>query len=180
MLRIADLQFAVVRCWLEAYCHPDKMQWDLAVECASHPEGRFHGHEPNLSLSLFETPPEALRRWIDLAPRDVRWLEKNDTDVTPSGMLYIFEHTPVFECRARCYHDAGKMQVELAGKCVVYFDEHYGTNLDLYLGSSVVFRGVWFGRRPESECRNEIARFLNADDFEFSPTEDGVSMLTPK
>src|SRR6516165_466176 len=135
MLRIADLVFAVVSCRLEAYCHPDKMQWDIQVECAPHPDRKFHGHEPNLSLSLFETPPDALRHWTELAPREVRWVERNDTDVTPSGMLYIFEHTPIFECHASCNSHAGKMQVELDGKCDVYFDEQYDTNLDIHLDS---------------------------------------------
>lgn len=180
MLRIADLAFAVVNCRLEAFCDTDKMSWDIQVECAPHPDGKFHGHGPNLSLSLFETLPEAFRHWTGLAPREVRWVEKNDTDVTPSGMLYIFEHTPTFDCHARLYNDAGEMHVELDGKCDVYFDEYYDTNLDLHLDSAVVFRGVWFGGRPESACRNEISRFLNPDDFDFSPTEHGVSMLTPK
>lgn len=179
MLRIADLEFAVASCRLEAYCHTDKMLWDIQVECASHPDRKFHGHQPNLSLSLFETPPAAFRRWTELIPREVRWVNKNDTDVTPSGTLYIFEHTPIFECRARCSIVAGKMQVELDGKCDVHFDEQYDTNLELHLDSAVIFRGVWFGRQPESDCRSEIARFLNPDDFEFSPTEHGVSMLTP-
>jgi hypothetical protein len=156
------------------------MKWDIEVECAPHPERKFHGHGPKLSLSLFETPPNAFSHWTSLVPRDVRWAEKNDTDVTPSGMLYVFEHTPIFECHARCFDEAGKMQVALDGKCGVYYDEHYGTNLDLHLDSSVVFRGVWYGRRSESECRKDIARFLNPDDFAFTPTEHGVSMLTPR
>lgn len=180
MLRIADLEFAIVSCRLEAYCHTDRMQWDIEVECAPHPERKFHGHGPNLSLSLFETPPKAFSHWTKLAPREVRWVEKNDTDVTPSGMLYIFEHTPLFECHARCYDQASKMQVSLDGKCDMYYDEHYDTNLDLHLDSAVVFRGVWFGRQPESDCKENIARFLNPNDFAFAPTEHGVSILTPK
>ena len=180
MLRIADLEFAILTCRLEAYCHSDKMQWDIQVECAPHPGGKFHGHAPNLSLSLFETQPKAFRHWRELAPRDVHWVEKNDTDVTPSGMSYVFEHTPIFGCHARCYNDAGEMHVELTGICDIYFDEYYDTYLGLQLKSATVFRGVWFGRRSESDCRNEISRFLNPDDFTFSPTEYGVSMLTPK
>ena len=180
MLRIADLNFDVVSCRIEAYCHTDKMQWDIQVESDSHADGRFHGYKPHLSLSLLETPPGAFQYWRELAPRDVRWVDKNDTDVTPSGMLYIFEHTPIFECHARCYNAAAEMRIELDGKCDVYFDEDYDADLDLHLDSAVVFRGVWFGRRPESECRNDISRFLNPDDFDYSPTEHGVSMLTPK
>jgi len=180
MLRIADLEFAVVCCWLEAYCDTDRMHWDIEVECARHADRKFHGHEPTLSLSLFETPPKAFGHWTELAPRALRWVEKNDTDVTPSGSLYIFEHTPIFECQVRCFDRAGQMQVELDGKCDVYFDEQYETNLDLHLDSAVVFRGVLFGRQPEVECRKEIGRFLNPNDFAFSPTEHGVSLLTPK
>src|SRR5262249_19538903 len=122
MLRIADLEFAVVSCRLEAYCYTDMMQWDIQVECAPHPERKFHGHGPNLSLSLFETPPKAFNHWRKLVPREARWVEKNDTDVTPSGMLYIFEHTPIFECHARCYDEVGQMHVALDGKCDVYYD----------------------------------------------------------
>jgi hypothetical protein len=180
MLRIANLEFAIVSCRLEAYCRAENMQWDIQVECAEHRERKFHGHAPTLSMSLFETSQNAFRRWPQLAPREVRWIEKNDTDVTPSGTLYIFEHTPIFQCYARCFDDAGKMHVKLDGKCDVYFDEHYGKNLSLHVDSSVVFRGVWFGRQPESECKSEIARFLNPDDFEFITTVHGVSMLIPK
>lgn len=180
MLRIADLEFDVASCRIEAYCYTDKMQWDIQVETNSHVDGEFHNCKPSLSLSLFETPPAAFRHWTELAPREVRWVEKNDTDVTPSGILYIFEHTPVFECHARCYKDLGQMYVELDGKCDVYFDEHYDTNLELHIDSAVIFRCVWFGNRSESACRNEIARFLNPNDFDFATTERGVSMLVPK
>jgi hypothetical protein len=180
MLRIADVEFAVVNCYLKAYCDTDRMKWDLEVECARHEAPDFHRWEPTLSLCLFETPPDAFRHWTELAPREVRWIEKNDTDVTPSGSLYVFEHTPVFDCHVRYYSEAGSMHIELNGKCDIYFDQSYDTNLDLHLDSGVAFQGVWFGRRPESECRSEIARFLNPKDFKFSPTEHGVSVLTPK
>ncbi len=125
MMRIADLEFDVATCRIEAYCHVDKMQWDIQIECNSHTDGMFHGYTPTLSLSLFETPPKAFSHWTGLAPRDTRWAEKNDTDVTPSGMLYIFEHTPIFECYARCSNDRDEMRIELDGKCDVYFDEQY-------------------------------------------------------
>jgi hypothetical protein len=170
VLRIADLDFDIASC-LEAYCHEEKMQWDIEVEADSHPDGKFHGYKPRLSLSLFETPPGAFRHWKQLAPREVRWVEKHDTDVTPSGMLYIFEHTPIFECCARCYNETDHMRIELDGKCDVYFDGDYDTGLDLHLDSTVDFRGVWFGRRPESACRDVISRFFNPSDFDFSPTE---------
>lgn len=180
MLQIADLEFAIVSCRLEAYCDSAKMQWDIEIECAPHLDRKFHGHAPNLSLSLFKTSKHAFRHWTELAPREVRWVRRNDTDVTPSGSLYIFEHTPIFKCHARCSLVAGKMQIELNGKCDVHFNEHYNKNLDLHLNSALVFRGVWFGDQPEADCRIDIARFLNPTDFEFSPTKDGVSMLTPK
>ncbi len=180
MMWIADLEFEVSSSRLEAYCHGDKMQWDIHVHCNSHSEGAFHRHEPKLSLSLFETPSQTLSYWTDLAPRDARWLEKNDTDVTPSGMLYIFEHTPIFECIAQLRNERGIMQVKVNGKCDVYYDEQYDTNLDLRLDSEVVFHCVWFGRRPESECRAAISAFLDPNDFDYSQTEHGVSMLIPK
>jgi hypothetical protein len=180
MLRIADIEFDIGSCRLEAYCHGDKMKWDIQVECAAHPESKFHGHSPNLSLSLFETAPRAFSHWTRLVPREARWIEKNDTDVTPSGMLYVFEHTPVFECVARCYHEAGEMRVTVAGKCDVHYGDGYDVDLDLHLDSAVIFRGVWFGRRSESNCKKVISRFLNPDDFTFAPTEHGVSMLVPK
>lgn len=180
-MRLADLEFDVVSCRLEAYCHADTMQWDIEVECNSNADGRFHGYKPSLSLSLFETLPRAFSHWTDLAPRDARWVEKNDTDETPSGMLYVFEHTPVFECVARCFiANGGAMCVELDGKCDVHFDEQYGTDIELHLESAVTFRGVWFGRLPESDCRDAISRFLDPNDFDFAPTEHGVSLLTPK
>lgn len=180
MLRIADFEFPVESCLLEAYCHTDRMQWDVQIECGSLSPGVFHGQGPKLSLSLFETPVAAFRHWTNLVPREVCWVERNDTDVTPSGLLYIFEHSPVFECHARCYNQLGTIRIELGGKCDVFFDERYDRNLDLRLDSPVAFRGVWFGRRPESDCKTEIARFLNPDDFDYSPTEHGVSLLTPR
>lgn len=158
----------------------DTMQWDIQVEANSHPDGKFHGKQPSLSLSLFETPPKAFQHWQELAPRNVSWVERNDTDTTPSGILYIFEHTPIFECHAHCYNDGGKMQVGLDGKCDVYFDKQYDTNQELHLESPVVFQCVWFGRWPESDCRKTISSFLNPDNFDYSLTEHGVSILTPK
>lgn len=180
MLQIADLEFEVSSCRIEAYCDLDTMKWDFEVEAASHADGKFYNYNPYLSLSLFETTPQAFRYWTDLAPREVYWTEKNDTDVTPSGQLYIFEHTPIFACRARCYRNANQVRIEVEGKCDVYFDEQYDTDLDFHLDSDVAFRGIWFGRQPESACRSEVARFLNSDDFDFFQTEHGVSMLTPK
>lgn len=156
------------------------MHWDIEVETDAHVDGRFHGYAPTLSLSLFETAPHAFEHWAEMAPHDACWVEKNDTDITPSGMLYIFEHTLIFECHARRYRDGDEMKVELNGKCDVYFDKQYNTNLDLHLDSPLVFRGVWFGRQSESACRNAIAHFLNPNDFDYSPTEHEVSMLTPK
>ena len=55
MMRIADLEFEVTSCRIEAYCHVEKMQWDIQIECNSHADGKFHGYKPVLSLSLFET-----------------------------------------------------------------------------------------------------------------------------
>ena len=180
MLRIADLEFDIISCRLEAYCHTDSMQWDIQVEANSHPDGKFHGNQPNLSLSLFKTLPETFQHWRELAPRNVSWVKRSDTDVTPSGMLYIFEHTPIFECHAQFYDDGSEIQIELGGKCDVYFDKKYDTNLDLHLDSPVVFQCVWFGRQTESDCRKAISPFLNPNNLDYSLTEHGVSILTPK
>jgi len=119
MMRIADLEFNVASCRTEAYCHDDKMQWDIQIECNSHVNGAFHDHAPTLSLSLFETPNQAFSHWSDLAPRDARWAEKNDTDITPSGMLYIFEHTPIFKCIAQLVKERGIMRIKVDGMCDV-------------------------------------------------------------
>lgn len=180
MLQIADLEFDVISCRIEAYCYTDEMLWDFQIDCEGHVGGKLHGYEPTLSLSLFQTLPEEFQHWTELAPRKVRWTEKNDTDITPSGMLYIFEHTPIFESCAHIYNNAAEMRLELHSQCDVYFDDGFDTDLALHLDAAVAFRGIWFGRRSESECRHAISRFLNPNDFDFSPTEHGVSMLTPK
>lgn len=180
MLRIADVEFHIVSCRFQAYCLTDKMVWDIEVDCAPNTEGKFHYRRPNLSLSLFETCANEFSHWTNIAPRQVCWVDKHDTDVTPSGMLYIFEHEPIFECNARCYVKDDQMYITLNGKCDVHYDEEYSTGLELHLDAVVVFDCVMFGRSPESACRQIISEFLKPEDFVFSTTEDGVSILVPK
>ncbi len=179
MLRIADLDFVVTSSQLEAYCNEDSMQWDLEVQCAPNSGGAWYGYQPTLSLSLFETPQRAFPHWTDLAPRETQWEEKHDTDVTPSGLLYVFEHTPVFQCRAQVSNENGELSVTLKGLCDVFYDEAYDTDLKLQLDAPITFRGIWFGRWPESDCREDVSRFLDPDDFEYVCDESGVSILTP-
>jgi len=178
-LSIADLEFSVLDCRFEAYCHEDKMQWDVIVECEGRPDA-FNGSAPSMSLSLFESAPSAFEYWTGIAPREVQWTDKNGTDDTPSGILYVFEHEPIFDCSARCFDDSGRVGIKLDGRCDIHFNEEYGAGIPFGLEATAAFRGVWFGRRPEAECRAEISRFLAENDFDFTPTEHGVSMLTPK
>jgi hypothetical protein len=180
MLRIADLEFDVESCQIKAYCFDEVMNWEIVSHFAAHPEGKFHGHQPKLTLTLAETPPKAFDVWTKLAPREVRWDEKNDDDEVPSGMLYIFEHTLLYECHALLKNKRGKMYITVDGKCDVHYDDQYYDNLDFHLESAVDFWGVFFGRQTEARCRKSIARFLNPDDFDFSKTVDGVSILSPK
>ncbi len=180
MMQIADLKFNVAECRIEAYCYEENMQWDFEIGCNSNSDGKLSGFAPGLSLSLFETPPAAVSHWAELAPREVSWVEKAGTDDTPSGLLYIFEHTPIYQCTACCYNESGQMHIKIDARCDVLYDEQYGTDLELHLDAPVEFRGVWFGRSAEPECRMMISKFLDPDDFDFTPTEHGVSMLTPK
>ncbi len=179
-MQIADLKFDVADCRLEAYCYAENMQWNVEIGCNANADGKLSGFAPGLSLSLFETPPAAFSHWLELAPQEVRWVEKRGTDDTPSGLLDVFEHTPIYHCTAHCYNKSGQMHIKIDARCDVLFDAPYSTNLELHLDAPVVFRGVWFGRRKETECRTIISKFLNPDDFDFTPTEHGISILTPK
>ncbi len=181
MLRIADLEFVVASCQLEAYCSAERMKWDVELKCKENAKGMFHGYEPKLSLSLFETPPNAFRHWTNLFPRETSWTESEDNDEVPCGMLYIFEHTLIYETHVGCFcEESGQMRIQLEGKCDVHYDEVYGQNLDLHLDTQFTFSRVWFGRSSEDQCRDEISPFLNPDDFDYTQDKNGVSLLVPK
>jgi hypothetical protein len=181
MLRIADLEFPIVSCLLKTYCGSDEtLLWIIEVECGPHASGELEGYAPNLELNLFQTTPGEMQHWWELAPREASWVEKNDNGVTPSGMLRIFEHTLLFESQARLLQANGEMQINLAGQCDVHFNERYGRNLPLALDAAVKFDGIWLGRAPEMICYTLIDPFLDFDDFQYSQTERGVSVLKPR
>lgn len=180
MLRIADLNFPISSARLEAYCIEDHMHWNTEIDFGP---VEFDGnvfHLTNASLALFRTSRDELDHWTDLAPRETRWKDRHETDHIPSGLLYIFEHTALYETRAVCSFDAGKMKLNVTGLCDAYLDESYDMGLTLDIETEVDFTCVWFGHTSESDCFARIAEFLNPADFEYRRTEHGVPILAPK
>jgi hypothetical protein len=179
MLRIADLEFPVVSCLLKAYCGEDNLLWIFEVECGPHASGELESYAPKLELNLFQTAPGEMQHWWELAPREASWVADNDNGITPSGMLRIFEHTLLSQSQARLSSANGEMQLNLTGRCDVHFNERYGRNLPLTLDTAVKFDGIWLGRAPEALCCALIDPYLDFEDFKYSPTEHGVSVLRP-
>lgn len=191
MFRIADIDFVATSARLKAGIDRNafydesmmiweaEMVWSIEIEATTNvPE--FSEWIPHISGTLFITSPHEFDVWQGLAPRSIDWIEPNDTDDVPSAVLYIFEHTPLFECNAECYIEDNQFRLRLSGRCDVYFDETYDEYLPIEIDLPLQFFGIWCGREPEEECRGDLAQFLNNEDFDYVETEHGVSLLKPR
>jgi hypothetical protein len=191
MFRIAGIHFAATSARLLGWIHQnafydeammiweDEMCWGFEIEASSMVQ-EFSDWTPSLSGTMFATSPHEFETGQGLAPRINEWIEPGDTEDIPHAMLYVFEHTLLYDCKAEFYTDEKQFRLRLSGKCDVYFDEMYGENLSIEVDLPLQFQGILCGRQPEVECRAELAQYLNNDDFDYVETEDGVSMLVPR
>ncbi len=182
MFRVADIDFDVTESILDAYIdnRDGVIAWGVEISARTiNPQfGRWIPCAK--SEVLLRTGPEDLARWQDLAGKSVEWSEAEDEDGEPFGMLCIFEHDPIYEGRVRL--DRGTpagLSIRWQGKFDPYIDEKYAEGLPITIDVPLVFRGILFGREPEDEYWKALAPFFPRDQYRFTQTEHGVSLLVP-
>ncbi|PQO36920.1 hypothetical protein C5Y96_07090 [Blastopirellula marina] len=181
MLRIADLHIPIESATLDLLLLGDEMIWGFTVIA-----GRFHQGDidwPGVrvdSAGLFTTGSGTLNHWTDLTETSVTWGELEDNDVVPHAMIYVFEHELVQNGSAMVGVGGSAIHLELLGKCNIYFNERYDTDLDLSLKTELKLSPIMCGRDDERECWESLAQHLDPNLFNYAQDEYGVSMLVPK
>lgn len=181
MIRIADLNLPIETATLDLLLDGDEMIWGFTVQAGRFQQGDVDWPMVRVdSAGLFTTKSGTLAHWLDLAETTVAWGELADNDEVPHAMIYIFEHELVHNGAATIRMNGSTVQFELLGKCNIYYDDKYDTDVDLLLKTDLAMSPIICGRDPERICFRRLAQHLNTDLFAYSQDESGVSMLVPK
>lgn len=181
MLQIADLKIPIESATLDLLLCGDEMRWGFTAHAGRFQKGELDCPGARVdSAGLFTTPSQTLQHWTDLPETTVRWGELEDNDVDPHAMVYIFEHELVQHGVATITMHGSAVRLKLTGKCNIYYDDQYDTDLDLSLEAQLKLGPIMCGRQDEEECFAELAQHLDPSLFTYVRDESGVSMLVPK
>ena len=180
LFRIADQEFSVVSSRLEAFVARDRLCWGFVIQARSD-DPNFERWEPQVSSDIFvETKSTTLSSWHDLPPVKTAWTDKNDTDTCPSAYLYVFEHTPIYECSLELRTDSGQPRLSLSGKCDVnYSQDYFDTGLDLEIDVATSFYGILCGKRSKSEAEALVKPYLSLSELAYTQDSAGVGLMVP-
>ncbi len=182
MFRVADIDFDVTESILDAYIDDDEdvIVWGVEISARA-TNSQFARWKPSAkSEALFRTGPADLVRWQNLAGRSAEWGEAEDEKGEPFGILYIFEHDPIYEASVRIgRNSSASLSINWRGKFNPYIDEKYAEGLSITIDEPLVCRGIFCRREPEDACWKALAPFFPRDQFRFTQTEHGVSLLVP-
>ena len=181
LFRIADQDFLIAKSYLEAYVAHDRLCWGFTVQARSD-DHRFDRWEPQASSDIFlESEERTLSSWLDLAPVKTEWGDRNDTDVCPSAFLYVFEHTPIYDCSVELKPSSDALRLSLRGKCDVnYCEGDFDKGLDIEIDAAVSFLGVYCGKRPRVEAEVIVEPFLPLSELTYTQDDAGVSIMVPR
>lgn len=183
MFKISDLDFSVESAVLDAFIDKEDMSlnWGLEIEAAQKIVDDQEW-EPQATVEILcKTKPGELKQWSDIAGKEVNWKEAFDEDDEPYGILYVFEHEPIYKSKIKLLQNGnGGIRIDWNAKCDVRWGQKYGTNLDLDINTKLNFKGILFGRKSEPQCKDMLAEFFPVEDFVFTTNENGVSIMKPR
>lgn len=183
MFRIGDIEFNIAQATLDSFIDKANCRMRWGVEVGSIPIAtEFLGMNPIVSSEiLLDTFPSEIGKWTDLSGRDIAWDTPEDDNGEPYGLLYLFEHHPIYQSKVNlfCNSNTG-LSIRWTGKVDLLSDERYWTDVPFEIETELKYKGIYCGREQEAVCRNDLSPFLNQDDFDFVQNENGVSLLIPK
>lgn len=181
MFKISDIKFDIKDAILDAYIDSDKklIKWGVEINTFA-TSNEFKRWRPSMKSEVFlSTKPDDMKSYLDLSGKSVRWHDREDEDGESFGELYVFEHEPLYESTIQLTKIKDSLFFSLSSKCDVYWNEQYSCNLSLKIDTSLEFKGIWCGRKPENECRKLLEPYFSQDQFIYTKTKHGVSLLAP-
>jgi len=181
MFRIADIEFIVEEAVLDAYIDDDEMVmvWGLEVSGAA-VEKEFERWKPRAKIECIRsTNPGELGHWTELAGTSKKWAPKYNDDEQEIGLLYVFSHEPIYNSSIQLLADPKGLAVKWTGVCDIHWNEKYGQGLEFLIDTPVDFLGIWCGREPLATCLPLIQQFFSAAQYQYTQTDDGVSIFLP-
>lgn len=180
---ISDLEFVLSSAVLDAYIDDDKNEivWGIQIEADATHDDLVGETVSAKAETLLLTKPGELAHWSELAGRAITWTEPYDEDEEHRALLYLFEHTAIYESKVELFADGlGELAVRWTGQCDLHWKDGYNEGLPFSIETPLTFTKILFGRRPESQCWANLAPFFCRDLFEYKRTEHGVSTLIPR
>ncbi len=182
MLQIADIPFELTEASLDAYidAENDLIAWGIEISGRTTQPG-FERWKPTARCeTLLSTGPGDLASWHDLAGRSVEWSRAEDEDGEAFATLYLFEHSPIYDATVHLSNGgAGGLMISWAGRFDPHINDDYNEGVSLSVRESVVFCGVWCGRASEEASWRSLEPFFPRDQFAYTQTDHGVSLLVP-
>lgn len=123
--------------------------------------------------------PESPIPWIDSFPRSLNWETSTDLEGQLVATVYVHEHSQIDSGSHSAVQDSGRLHVALTGTALIVDTLGIAQPTRIRIDTEAKFKGIWLGRRPEPECRALLSRFYRDEEFEYSVTADGVSLMRP-
>jgi hypothetical protein len=182
MFRISDLRFKIEAAFVDSFIDEDEMTLNFGLEIfAVCTNPGFENWKARAQNEIFTVRKAGeITNWKNLDSKEITWTEKYDEEGEMYGSLYIFEHNPVYESSLIFGIENEQFKIDWIGKTDVNWDEKYGQNLDIEIRTIMPFKGIWCANKSEEDSLKLVGRFCNPEEFKYTQTKDGVSLLTPK
>lgn len=178
IFQISDLSFSIESAILDAFIDEEKnvMNWGIEIQSQGN-----NWHPQAYSEVLLNTAPEELTNWRGISGREITWSSPLNEADEPYGVLYVFGHEPIYNSNIQLNLSAdNSLILKWDAYCDIYWDEKYGSNLQLRIETALFFQGILCGRRNKAECEHLVKHFFSLDDFEYTLNKNGVSIMVPK
>ena len=182
MFLIEDLHFDIKEAILDAFINKKDMtiNWGIKITTIEKKIDEQFISPEAYSEIIFKSSPGEIKHWSEIAEKTISWKESCDDKGDPIGYLYTFEHEPLYESEVSFKLNSNKnIFVEWNSKCDIHWNQKYGEELSLKIQSDIKFEGIWFGKKPESQCKDLLSKFFPIEDFKYIVTSHGVSLFVP-
>ncbi len=181
MFKIDNIDFDIRSAILEAFIDDDEniMEWAVEIMATSTSGADIKWNAKLSSESIIKTKEKQLRTWKDIAGSSFSWQDAVDDDENEHGLMYIFQHEPVYDCKGEFYsNEKGETCIKWSGKCDVYWNEKYNKGLNFIVDTPLEFKGVWFGKDIEPVCQKQLSNFITNEHFNYK-IERNSSLMIP-
>ncbi|QSW90056.1 hypothetical protein J0383_04365 [Flavobacterium endoglycinae] len=121
-----------------------------------------------------------IQNWTDISGKIVEWNDYPEDEEEPHALLYLHEHTQVYNSKIEFKNVNDKIVVIIDALCDLYLNEAFSDHLPLKIETEVDFFGILCGKNSEQNSIKSVQPFLDMRNLKWVQNKYGVSVIVPK